>query len=310
MLPEIRIIRYNNARFEEGCIYPFSILKRIDVSENEAYYVLLDPKGYKILLPAEVYAHYGFEAGAEILCRIDKINCSGQVFLEPLHPVYTENETYAFEINRRWIEEVEGNEKQYFIELTDVNKMPYSLKVSEGDYEAYSSASLINCRIERIKKAKLHLQAVHKTESDLIFIPGHYYTLKVKNLAGEFYNLTDTNGNTHQLESKWYDHYNIKEGDEIRCKFLYYSENGSLVLEPENPFYREGELYEFPIRYIQKMEYADGSSDATAIADDVFGEEAHLKLPSGWVDQIAGKTMLSARVDRLRKSRVHGTVIF
>jgi hypothetical protein len=58
------------------------------------------------------------------------------------------------------------------------------------------------------------------------------------------------------------------------------------------------------------MEYADGSSDATAIVGDVFGEEAHLRLPSDWIDRIEGLPNLSARIDRIRKSRVHGTVVF
>lgn len=310
MLPEIKIIQYNNARFEEGSTYAFIILKKLEVSENEAYYVLRDPKGYKILLPADIYAHYGFEPGAEVLCRIDKINCSGQVFLEPANPLYSENKIYSFEITRQWITDTNETGKQFFIELTDAYNMPCILKVTAQEYEKYSSGNLINCRVDRIKKAKLHLRPINEYEKNLLMKPGNYYPFTLKDLAGEFFILIDMDSNSHKLECKWYAHYNIRQGDKIRCRFLYYSENGSLVLEPENPFYREGELYEFPIRYIQKMEYADGSSDAIAIVGDVFGEEAHLKLPSGWIDQIAGKTMLSARVDRLRKSRVHGTVIF
>jgi hypothetical protein len=310
MLPEIKVIRYNNARFEEGSTYAFTFLKKTELSETESYYVLLDPKGYKILLPAEIYAHYGFEPGSEIRCRIDKINCSGQVFLEPLHPFYSENETYAFEITRHWAEDADSHNKHYFIELSDVNKMPNIIKVTAKEYDKYSTGNLMNCRVDRIKKAKLHLRPADDAETSLLWQPGNYYPFMVKELSGEYFILSDPHGNTHKLECNWYDHYNIRKGDEIRCKFLHFSEDGSPVLEPENPYYRDGEVYEFPIRYIQKMDYADGSSDATAIVGDVFGEEAHLRLPSDWISRTDGKSSLSARVDRIRKSRVHGTVVF
>jgi hypothetical protein len=63
-----------------------------------------------LLLPVEPYNNYCIGGNSTIECRIDKINCSGKVFLEPRHPVYIEGETYDFIVHRASIKDVTLND--------------------------------------------------------------------------------------------------------------------------------------------------------------------------------------------------------
>jgi hypothetical protein len=82
----------------EGEWFPFRIHNIVQLQDNEWYYVLLDINGLKHFIPAEYYKNYGFKIGDEITCKIDRINCTGRLFLEPKHPYYNEGEIYTFEV--------------------------------------------------------------------------------------------------------------------------------------------------------------------------------------------------------------------
>ena len=82
----------------EGEWLPFIIHNLVKLQDDEWYYVLQDVNGLKHFLNAQYYENYGFKPGDEILCKIDKINCTGRIYLEPKHPYYTEGEMYDFEL--------------------------------------------------------------------------------------------------------------------------------------------------------------------------------------------------------------------
>lgn len=91
---------YNTANFVflDGEWYPFKIFKLVQLQDDKYYYILQDINGLKHFLPSEFYENYGFKIGEEVLCRIDRINCTGRLFLEPKHPDYEQGESYSFEI--------------------------------------------------------------------------------------------------------------------------------------------------------------------------------------------------------------------
>ncbi len=88
----------NQVVFKVGENSTFKIHNILQLQDNEWYYVLLDVNGQKHFMPAGFYKNYGFSAGDEIICRIDKINCTGRIFLEPRHPIYKEDEIYTFRV--------------------------------------------------------------------------------------------------------------------------------------------------------------------------------------------------------------------
>ena len=84
--------------FSEGEWFPFRIHKLVQLKDDAWYYILQDGNGLKHFMPAEYYKTYGLKPGDEISCKIDRINCTGRIFLEPRHPIYKEGESYYFDI--------------------------------------------------------------------------------------------------------------------------------------------------------------------------------------------------------------------
>lgn len=82
----------------EGKWFPFIVYNLLQLQDGALYYVLQDINGLKHFMPAEYYTSYGFKVGDEIICKVDKINCTGRIFLEPKHPFYSEGEIYFFDL--------------------------------------------------------------------------------------------------------------------------------------------------------------------------------------------------------------------
>lgn len=87
-----------NVVFSEGNWFPFRVYNCVQLQDGEYYYVLQDINGLKHFLPAQFYKEYRIKTGEEIQCRIDKINCTGRIILEPKHPYYSEGEVYLFTV--------------------------------------------------------------------------------------------------------------------------------------------------------------------------------------------------------------------
>ncbi len=93
-----RKAQYFSEEFIEGMLLNFKILKRITLNETDQYYLLESPGRHRFLLPAKYYPYLDVPINSDIICEIDKINCSGRIFLEPLHPVFKAKEYYWFEV--------------------------------------------------------------------------------------------------------------------------------------------------------------------------------------------------------------------
>ena len=82
----------------EGDWFSFRIHNRVQLQDDAWYFILQDVNGMKHFLPSVYYENYKLVPGEEILCKIDKVNCTGRIYLEPKHPVYHEGEIYQFDL--------------------------------------------------------------------------------------------------------------------------------------------------------------------------------------------------------------------
>lgn len=87
-----------NIRLEEGNEYLFEIYNHVKLQDGDFYFILIDANGLKHFMPSSPYAGYGLRTGSKVICRIDKINCTGRIFLEPAHPFYQTGKSYLFPI--------------------------------------------------------------------------------------------------------------------------------------------------------------------------------------------------------------------
>ncbi len=100
----------------EGDVFEVKIIREVEWSPAERYWLLQTPAGEKMMLDFEPYVHYGLAAGNTIDVKVDKINCSGKVFLEPFHPLYKAGETAVFKL----IAILENGARQQLIQVEDM----------------------------------------------------------------------------------------------------------------------------------------------------------------------------------------------
>lgn len=147
----------NSRLFEEGKSYDFEIRKMVKLSDEQNYYVMIDPFGKRHLMFDSDYNNYGIKTGDVISCKIDKINCNGKIFLEPKHPYYSEGKTYKFEIGG--CKEVENSKKEIekvFLINDEYNSTAQIINLNASSYDSYVGKK-IHAKIDRIKKARLYL---------------------------------------------------------------------------------------------------------------------------------------------------------
>jgi hypothetical protein len=142
-----------NVNLEEGEWYHFKIHNLVLLQDEAYYYVLTDINGMKHFMPSVYYIDYGLNIGDVINCKIDRINCTGRIFLEPAHPFYKEGGIYSFNLESYIIQ---GNNLTLFVKGIVGN----SVEVPVRDIAINNIATIktVSCKVQSIKKGELLLE--------------------------------------------------------------------------------------------------------------------------------------------------------
>jgi hypothetical protein len=141
---------YNTGkRLEEGKYYLFQVIGLVTLQDERAYFILEDPFKIRHLLPSRQYTRYEIQAGQSITCKVDKINCTGRVYLEPKHPHYVEGNTYDFEVIS--ISKNPRSERHTIL-LNDMYNNEISADCPKDFIFANKDLKKISCKIVRIRK--------------------------------------------------------------------------------------------------------------------------------------------------------------
>ncbi len=144
----------------EGNKYDFEIKKLIRLSDEQSYFILIDPYGKKHLMFDRYYIHYGMKTGDVICCNIDKINCNGRIYLEPQHPYYQNGRNYEIEFLD--VMEIENSKKKklFILHVNDsYHSTAFLQNVRQSHYKDFISRKVI-AKVEYVKKARLYLKIV------------------------------------------------------------------------------------------------------------------------------------------------------
>lgn len=289
-------------KFEQGIFYTFKILGIIDVPEKGDHYILLHESGRKMLLKSEYYVKYNYEIGQNIDCKVDKVNCAGQVFLEPRHPHYIEGHEYSFK--KETIKE--NVDKSLSLVVKDLFDNEIELFLNQ------SQANLINdqisLKVEKIKKGFLVLsypQTQDTTENKHFpeLIEFKIVAIIVEN-SEEYYSLEDNLGKIiSRIKVKHYKHYGFKVGHKCYCNIIGYNSNGLVQLEPENPWYKIGESYYFKINSIENYLNLEDKEVKSLIVLDKANNKSGIVLSETEIQQIGTQTEVRCKVIGFRKGR-------
>jgi hypothetical protein len=271
--------------FKEGQKFQFIISNKLNLpGTDEANWILIGPDQKKYLLPAEYYTNYNLKIGQQIQCLVDKINCSGKIFLEPDHPYYKIGERYDFLVLRISEQENFLGKDQYIAWVQDLHGLEWPCPVdkAEGIEPGYSHLA---CRVDRIRKAELILSLPAMTTRFITLKTGQNYLFRILDIRTfenqQFYILKDSIGNLHRLSVTDYDHYRMKQGEDIEATVVKYKPNGECVIEPVHPYYRIGESYPFRFVRLEKTIDLFGRIEAVIFVEDIYNQSIKVK-PQDW----------------------------
>ncbi len=294
--------------YKEGQRFPFVISNKLVLpGTDEANFILLGPDNKKYLLPEQYYENYHLKIGQTITCTIDKINCSGKIFLEPEHPYYKIGERYDFLVLRLAEQENFLGKTQLIAWVRDLHGLEWSCPIDKAE-DIEPGYSYLACRVERIKKGELILSLPAMTNRFTTLKAGLIYTFRlidVKTFENEqYYVLKDTIGNLHRLPVSLYVNYGFRPGQNIDALVVRYMPNGECIIEPLHPFYRIGEKYAFSFAGMQKTVDVFGRVEAVIKVNDIYGQEIKVK-PQPWQTEMDSFNPLSIHclVQNFRKGR-------
>lgn len=285
--------------------YQFKVLKEIEFPDGENMFVLEDPNGYKHLLRQDYYKHYDIKPEQNINCRIDKINCSGRIFLEPEHPIYKEGESYCFNfIGKRTILNSFGKEEKTII-VTD--EFGHEIFLPDNAYNDFSDK--VECIVESIKKGKMMLSLKDAKQKITGLKEGDWFESVIDRVITntekeEFYVLKDTQNNEFLIKKKYYINYKYKIGESISCRVVKIRSHWDYVVEPKNPYYEIGKTYKFQLQFKEILDTYFLEKSYFLVFSDIFGIECRAEIEERSYDSFEINDIVECRVEKIKKSKL------
>lgn len=137
----------SHIKLEEGKSYKFRYIKNVTLDDGKDYMVLEDIYGIRHFVEKSPYNAYNFSEGSDIICKVDKINCTSRIFLEPDHPVYQTGYKYPFEII-----ETANLVDRLLITVLDCYNNPLTVEYNPGGVNHFTVGTKITAEIKSIKK--------------------------------------------------------------------------------------------------------------------------------------------------------------
>lgn len=285
-------------KLEEGKRYDFLVQKTLDLGDND-FFLLRGPDEHKYLLPRKYYRHYNIEVNDIISCRVDKINCRGEVFLEPENPYYREGEEYEFEVSGRDIRISEAGELIPVVLVRDRSGNEVVVPMDKTDLFDPAKTKKISLTIRRINKGKILFtdpvdskKEGSKKEDEIIIFNIYDRMLGVD--GKEYFLVSDPDNDHHLLPAEQYSYYGLEKGKTFRGKYIKYHEHGKYRIEPLNPYYEPGKEYDLEI--IQVSDRPDGEGNMLVLADE-YGLEHKVYAEGSYQPG----TRVKFRVEKIRK---------
>lgn len=290
---------------EEGKYYPFKITGSVVLPDGSDCLILSDVNGVKHLLYHEYYLSYNLKLNQEVRCRIDKINCTGKIFIEPEHPFYKLGQTYSFVFDRYIeLENADGEIEKLAVLLNGYREDIYLS--ADWVEKPFIPGEKVTAVVEKIKKGRVYIN-VGTVVNDYTGLEGgkkYRFTLAGQITMGgkyTYYVLKDEQNREFRIRKKFYEKYGFKKGELITCELV--ESDHSVFLEPVHPHYEIGFKYEFRIIGETSIkEYPDTHVDAYLLENN-YGKEIVVKKADSDPGLSIGDT-IHCTVSSIKKSQV------
>lgn len=280
--------------------YVFKVVRMITLPDDTRSWVLTHTGADRYMLPCELYTDYGIAEGIRIRCRVDKINCTGRIFLEPEHPYYREGGDYHFTFIRDLpIEDAAGNHL-WQLELAGIHgDRHHCLSLQRA--HRYKIGDPVPVRLISVKKGRLEF-ILSDLEENRVMQAGAVSEWTITGDADdEHWLILGPLGIKSKLEKGYYPNHGLKTGSVFRGSLQKWQDEGLPLIEPEHPVYRPGQVYLFQIQSPAETNPPDETHGAFLVVTDCFGHQIKVfqhepQLPD------AGQTgAIRCRVVRLKR---------
>ncbi len=157
--------------------------------------------------------------------------------------------------------------------------------------------------MEPIKKCRVQNENPKYIEGDIVLMK----IVKTTTFPDEeqYYVMQDPREIRYLIKQKYYSHYNLDIGKEIKCRVDKINCTGKIFFEPEHPFYEIGETYEFKV--IEKAQIANeaGLKVDVLVVNDTF--ENKLLVPVDKENTSKPDDLIICRVDKITKGKLYLT---
>jgi len=290
-------------KLNEGENHFFHVISIVNIVEEGDFYLLRHNTGRRILVPVKPYLKYNIKTGQQLNCRVDKVNCTGKVFLEPKHPVYEEGRNYPFKIVSI---HQENTNNQYFLISDCFNNQ---IRVPFIGHNNKIEGEEIILKVDRIKKGipiflplslNIHCQkpltSIIKDKLPFIVIG-----VSQDSFGEDIFLLESEEGYRSNVSVKHFEVYGIKVGKTVLCEISRINQDGSLGVEPVNPFYKINEEYVFKIT--DNQTYDDNDETTVVSVSDDHGIKSSFNILTTTHTSNKNKTHVKCRVIGFRKGR-------
>ena len=259
-----------------GKLYDFTLIAQLNLPDTpELFFQIADSEQNKFLIPSALYQNYGLKIGQAVICRLDRVNCNGEIFFEPLHPYYSEKKTYLFKFieKQSFMNALELEEEVLVVE--DVYHSKQWIRHAKG-IDNYNPEIL--AYVQQIKRGRLHLVPYARSIQGLN--EGNRYRFRIERTGqnermGKVYVVSDPWGNLHAFPAEFYQKYGLKIGSEFEGYVDRLSTKGFYYIEPQHPVYVPGEIYSFKI--LDKIKDRDKT---LLFIEDCFKEIVKIEVPT------------------------------
>ena len=293
----------------EGGSYRFKIHNKVVLpGENQDAFILIGPNKKKYLLNSSYYKRYNLLVGQTVRCRIDKINCSGQVFLEPEHPYYRIGGKYDFLVKKLSSEKNAFGETIHTAWVSGLHGQVWPCVIDDPS-NIVPTYTHISCRVARIKKSELILSysSLNKDRQTLEFGKSYQFLIvdEKKYNEEELFVIEDPTGKNHLIRKDFYSHFNFKTGENIQARMIDLRQDGSYKIEPDNPYYKIGETYPFKFLRLELSPSSLESRAGTIWLEDLFGQEIQVEALK-WQSDLKSyhPEYIICRIIRFRKGKL------
>ncbi len=252
------------------------------------------------ILDKKQFGNHEIAVDETIECHVDKINCSGKVFLSPnkTRSLIGSIEKYKI-LKIQTVEDTLGNAK-YLLHLTSSS----ATKTQHITYILPTKKSQ-KYTIRAIEKSKYVLEPINSTACNYTYESEIkvriIYKTAIQN-HGDYYIVEDCFKRKHIISYSKYRHYNLSIGDTLKCRIRGFDKQYNLKLEPTNPKYKLGKVYTFETIGFTDSTNESGNPIKILSVKDCLGMEATIvQLPSNYKLE---KT-IRAKVYRINNGRLY-----